>query len=166
MTDRRSRFSPVAAATVVVTLALALAASAGTMFRLEIGPPVAAGTDYKQKGAVLAVRALVCKDLAAVRVTGTAEGMVNGARQSVPLRLIPITSTPGVFVVQQQWPAKGQWVLHLSGTCPASKADASTIVPMRKATFIREKIQVLSQPATRQQVEAVLADLGPETSSN
>jgi len=30
---------------------------------------------------------------------------------------------------------------------------------MRKATFIREKIQVLSQPATRQQVEAVLADL-------
>src|SRR6188472_2397378 len=108
----------IAATTVSATIAMTIVASAGTMFRLEIGPPVAAGIDFKQKGAVLAVRALVCDDLAAVRVTGIAEGMVNGTRQSVTLRLIPIVTAPGVFVVQQQWPAQGQWVLHLAGACP------------------------------------------------
>jgi hypothetical protein len=149
----------IAATTVSATIAMTIVASAGTMFRLEIGPPVAAGIDFKQKGAVLAVRALVCDDLAAVRVTGIAEGMVNGTRQSVTLRLIPIVTAPGVFVVQQQWPAQGQWVLHLAGACPSSKAEASTIVPMRKTAFIREKTQVLREPATRQQIDAALAEL-------
>jgi hypothetical protein len=160
MTDLRTRrCSRILAIAFGATLAMAVAASAGTMFRLEIGPAVAAGTDFKQKGAVLAVRALVCDDLDAVRVTGTAEGIVNGARQSMPLRLIPIATAPGVFVVQQQWPAQGQWVLHLAGTCPASKAQASTIVPMRRAAFIREKTQVLREPATRAQIDAALAEL-------
>ena len=166
MTKMQARLLWMAVTTVGATLAMTLAVSAGTMFRLEVGPPVAAGTDYKQKNAVLAVRALVCEDLHAVRVTGTAEGMVSGARQSVPLRLIPMANSPGVFVVQQQWPAQGQWVLHLSGTCPASKAEASTIVPMRRSAFIREKIQVLVEPATRQQIEAALADLVAVTSLN
>ena len=159
MTDMRTRLSRLAVLTLLATVAMTMAAAAGTMFRLEIGPPVAAKTHFKQKGAVLAVRAVVCDDLGAVRVTGTAEGMVNGARQSVPLRLAPIGTAPGAFVIQQQWPAQGQWVLHLAGTCPSSKSEASTLVPMRKAAFIREKTQVLREPATQAQVEAALAEL-------
>src|SRR5688500_18544804 len=88
-------------------------AMAGTMFRLEIGLPIAAGSDTKAKAvknAVLVVRPVVCDDVASVQITGTAEGMVNGARQSVTVKLIPVT--PGVYAVQRQWP-DGQWVLHL-----------------------------------------------------
>ena len=115
----------------ITTVAIALAgasASAGTFFRLEIGPPVAGGTNYKLKGAVLAVRALVCEDLASVHVTGTAEGMVNGARQSVPLRIIPAGS-PGIFMVQGEWPADG-WgcpqatIKRLSGRRGSAGAEA------------------------------------------
>jgi len=142
----------------LAALGLAVTVSAGTMFRLEIGPPVAAGTNFKLKGAVFVARALVCDDLSAVRVTGTAEGVVNGGRQSVTLKLIPVNS-PGVYAVQQDWPPDGQWVVHLSGTCPSPKAEASTIVPIRKGTFIREKTQVLREPATKQQIDAALADL-------
>jgi hypothetical protein len=145
-------------ATAAVALLIAAAASAGTMFRLEIGPPVAIGTDFKLKGSVLAVRAVVCDDMAAARVTGTAEGMVNGERQSLALRLLP-TKTPGVYAVQQQWPMRGQWVLHLAGECPSPKASASTIVPMQQNGFIRAKTQVLRESATPAQVEAALADL-------
>jgi hypothetical protein len=137
---------------------VATAAWAGTMFRLEIGPPVAGGTDFKLKGAVLVVRAVVCDDLTTVRITGTAEGMINGQRQSVGVRLIE-TRTPGVYAVQQQWPAEGHWVLHLAGECGSPTAAASTIVPMRGASFIRAKTLVLREPATRTQVEAALADL-------
>ena len=134
-------------------------AMAGTMFRLEIGLPIAAGVDTKAKSvknAVLVVRPVVCDDVAGVQITGTAEGMVNGARQSVALKLIPVA--PGVFAVQRQWP-DGQWVLHLSGACPAPKASASTIVAIRGAGFIREKTQVLREPATRAHIEAALRDL-------
>ena len=132
---------------------------AGTMFRLEIGLPIAAGTDTKVKSvknAVLVVRPVVCEDVASVQITGTAEGMVNGARQSVTVKLIPVT--PGVYAVQRQWP-DGQWVLHLAGTCPASRASASTIVPLAKTGLIREKTQVLREPATRAQIEASLKDV-------
>ena len=152
-----------AAITSAVAL-LATAAAAGTMFRLEIGPPVAAGTATKvlknAKGkTVLAVRALVCSDLANVRITGTAEGIRNGARQSVPLDLLEVDKAEAIYAIQYQWPEDGSWVLHLKGSCSNPKAEASTLVPMNKMAFIREKTQVLVDPATKKQVEDALAVL-------
>jgi hypothetical protein len=146
-------------AVLCTAIALAVPTSAGTSFRLEIGPPVAAGDGAnKFKGAVLVVRPMLCDDPASVVITGTAEGVVNGARQSIPLRITSL-ATPGVHVVPHQWPQQGTWVLHLAGTCPAPKAQASTIVPLNRMTFIREKTQVLREPATKAQVEAVLSEL-------
>jgi hypothetical protein len=142
----------------VALLTTAFAAMAGTMFRLEIGPPVAGGTTTKLKNAVLVVRPVLCEPVTAVRITGTAEGSVHGARQSIPLRLTPLP-TPGVYAVQRQWPADGQWVLHLAGSCPSSKAAASTIVPLANGRFIREQTQVLREPATTAQVDAALTAL-------
>jgi hypothetical protein len=133
-------------------------ARAGVMFRLEIGPPVAAGTGAKvlkdAKGkTVLAVRALVCEDLSGVRITGTAEGIVDGTRRSVPLDLLEVNKADAIYAVQYQWPADGSWVLHLKGTCPNPKAEASTLVPMSKGAFIRDKTVVLVEPATKKQVD-------------
>ncbi len=151
-----------AAATLAVAL-LVTATGAGTMFRLEIGPPVAAGTDKKilkdGKKALLAVRAVVCDDLANVRITGTAEGIVNGSRQSVPLTLTEVNKADAVYVVSYQWPENGSWVLHLKGSCSNPKAEASTLVPMNKGAFIREKTEVLREPATKKQLEAALTAL-------
>ena len=153
----------------LTTLAAAIAlltgaAGAGTMFRLEIGPPVAAGTEAKilknAKGkTVLAVRALVCNDLAGVQITGTAEGISNGTRQSVPLDLLEVKRAEAIYAVQYQWPVDGSWVLHLKGSCANPKAEASTLVPMNKMAFIRDKTQVLVEPATRKQVEDAVAAL-------
>jgi hypothetical protein len=148
----------------LLMLAMAAPAIAGSMFRLEVGPPIAAGTgttstpQFKKK-VVLVVRPRVCDKLAAVQITGTAEGLVNGVRQSLPLDLIAVNPAEGVYAVQQQWPDTGQWVLQLNGSCPSPKASTSTLVPMNKYTFIREKTEVLREPATRQQVDAVLAAL-------
>lgn len=159
-----SLFRSLGAATAAVAL-LATAAAAGTMFRLEIGPPVAAGIlkskDLKKtdKKAVLAVRAVVCDDLANVQVTGTAEGIVSGARQSVPLTMLEVDKTEAIYIVSYQWPESGSWVLHLKGSCSKPKAEASTLVPMNKMSFIREKTEVLREPATKKQVEDAVAAL-------
>jgi hypothetical protein len=145
-------------------LMLAAPAIAGTMFRLEIGPPIAAGTgtpitkQFKNK-LVLVVRPRVCDSPSSVQITGTAEGSVNGVRQSLPLELIPVNRAEGIYAVQRQWPENGQWILQLNGTCPSPRASASTLVPVNGSAFVREKTEVLGQPATRQQVEAALAAL-------
>ena len=153
---------PFATAATIALFMLAVV-HAGTMFRLEIGPPIAAGNlkDLKKtdKKAVLAVRALVCDDLANVRITGTAEGLVNGARQSLPLVLSEANKTEAIYFVSQQWPDSGAWVLHLKGSCSSPKAEASTLVAVSKATFIREKSEVLREPATKKQIESAVATL-------
>ena len=151
------------AAVVAFTVA-AVAAHAGTMFRLEIGSSAALGTDkrFKDKNTkkiVLAVRAVVCQDLPNVKITGTAEGLVNGKRKTLPITLTVIDRAEAVYAIQQQWPQDGAWVLHLEGSCANPKAEASTLVPVSKGTFIREKTQVLREPATRAQVEASVSAL-------
>jgi hypothetical protein len=55
-------------------------------FSLTIGNPVAAGTVTKVKSSVLAIRLEECETLAQSQITGTAEGLVDGARKSVPLQ--------------------------------------------------------------------------------
>lgn len=153
-------------ATVAVVIAVAgVSAHAGTLFRLEIGPPVAAGfekvKDLKTVGkkAVLAVRAVVCDDLPGVQITGTAEGLVNGVRQSVSLKLIEVDRAEAIYLLTYQWPEAGSWVLHLKGSCSKPKAEAATLVPMKGITAVREKAEVLREPATKKQVDAALSAL-------
>ena len=154
-----SRLLVVAAGVALITVA----ADAGTMFRLEIGPPVAAGTGKKifkeAKKTVLAVRAVVCEDLPGVRITGTAEAIRAGVRQSVPITLTEVDKTEGIYAVLQQWPDDGPWLLHLKGSCAKPQASASTLVPVNKTSFVREKTQVLRGPATPAQVDAALTAL-------
>ena len=139
-------------------------ASAGTMFRLEVGSPIALGVSkyFKKdnpKKVVLAVRAVVCQDLTSVQITGTAEGNVAGKRQSLPLTLTAVDPAQAVYAIQQQWPQEGAWVLHLKGSCSNPKAEASTLAAVSKATFIREKSTVLREPASKKQVDDAVSNL-------
>ena len=156
----RIRYLAGAAAAVAV---VAASASAGTMFRIEIGSPVALGVNkfFKKddKKVVLAVRAVVCQDLANVRITGTAEGLVAGKRQSLPIMLAAVEPAEAIYAIHHQWPAEGAWVLHLKGACGNPRAEASTLVAVSKGTFIREKSEVLREPATKKQIEDAVAAL-------
>jgi hypothetical protein len=138
--------------------------SAGTMFRVEVGSPIALGvTKYFKKNdpkkVVLAVRGVVCQDLSNVQITGTAEGVVAGKRRSLPLALTPVEPAGAVYAIQQQWPPEGTWLLHLKGSCANPKAEASTFVAFTNATFIRDKTEVLREAATTKQVEDAVAAL-------
>ena len=151
-----------AAGTAAVAV-ISASAAAGTMFRVEIGSPVALGVNkyFKKtdKKVIIAVRAVVCQDLATVRITGTAEGLVAGKRQSLPVTPAAVEPAEAVYAIHQQWPEEGAWVLHLKGACANPKAEASTLVAVSKGTFIREKSEVLREPATRKQVDDAVAAL-------
>jgi hypothetical protein len=46
-------------------------------------------------------------------LSGTAEGLVNGVRRSIPLRF-DVTGQPNVFALRRQWPTDGSWILRIN----------------------------------------------------
>jgi hypothetical protein len=81
-------------------------------FQLAVEAPDSG--DARLKDAALLVRTFGCHTPADANVTATAEGVVNGRRQSVPLDMKP--DATGVYIVKQQWPSEGAWMLSFTGT--------------------------------------------------
>ena len=63
---------------------------------------------------VLLVRTYGCNQPQNAKISGTAEGFVEGQRVSVPVQLKNIDR--GVYAVERQWTDGGAWVLAFSGT--------------------------------------------------
>ncbi len=70
--------------------------------------------DNANHGALLLVHAQTREGPSKITdLTGTAQGLVNGARRSVPIR-IDTTPLPGTFAVRKQWPSEGTWLLQIT----------------------------------------------------
>lgn len=139
-----------------LALVAGVAVAGAETFRLEVGPPVAAGAQYKTKGALFAARPQGCTDPSAVQMTGTAEGLVAGTRSSIPLQLVDLAD--GVRVVRSQWSAEGTWLVVLNAICSNPRATAAAIVRVPGfGTFSRDGMQVLDHAATPKEIDAALA---------
>ena len=90
----------------VLTVAASTAALAGPPW-ISIEYP-ANPFDATSRGAFLTVRTYHHRDFQATTVTGNAEGVVDGKRQSMPLDIRPGSQT-GMYVVRWQRPAAGRW---------------------------------------------------------
>ena len=137
----------------VVSVVAAAALSEG--FTFTIGNPVAS-QDFRAKGSAFVFRTENCADTAKVEVSATAEGFLNGERKSLPLQVMAMPR-PGIYAVFQGWPAGGDWVVNLKGTCADAKAGA--LVPIGPKGFIRESSKVYPRPATDKEIEASLRAL-------
>jgi hypothetical protein len=127
----------------------------GADFTLGIGNPIAANGPNVSKTAGLAVRLENCTDLSKSSLNGSAEGLVDGERTSVPLRMI--VASPGVYAVNESWPQGGVWVVKLAATCGNAKTGA--IVPFRGAVFLRESVKLFPRFATAAEVDLSLKEL-------
>lgn len=133
---------------------LAAWAHPGT-FSFTIGNPVAS-QDFHFKTAAFVFRTESCADPAKAQISATAEGIVKGVRQSVALKVMA-ASKPDVYAVNQSWPAEGDWVVNLKGTCAGGSAGA--IVPMGPKGFVREASKYFARPATDAEIDASLKAL-------
>lgn len=124
-------------------------------FSFTIGSPVAS-QDFQFKSAPFVFRTEGCADSAKLQISASAEGIVKGARRSVTLKVSP-GSKPGIYGVNQTWPAEGQWVVILKGACSA--LTTSAIVPIGPKGFIRESSKFFSRAATEGEIEASLRTL-------
>jgi hypothetical protein len=124
-------------------------------FKFTIGSPVAS-QDFRMKAATFVFRTEGCAEPEKSQVGATAEGMVKGERRSVALKVMT-SSKPGVYAVYQMWPAEGDWVVSLKGTCAG--ANAGAVVPIRANSFVRESSKFFSRPATDTEIDAALKAL-------
>lgn len=60
-------------------------------------------------------------------MSATAEGVLDGVRQSIPLKVISL-SAAGTFAVTHDWPERGSWAIKLVATNPEYKDYATGIV--------------------------------------
>ena len=122
-------------------------------FNLEFGNPDAS-RDVKAKGAAVIVRAVGCHSPERAVFTGTAVGVVNGKRQTIPLTLIPL-SQPGVFAVKQQWPGEGTWMLTFTGSVDGTYLAGAT-VPVSSKGVERLAAKNYHRKLTDEDIQAAL----------
>ena len=114
--------------------------------------------DPATRDAVLLVHAATREGpVAAAALSGTAEGIVNGARRTIPLRLDG-TPNPGVFAVRRQWPAEGTWLLRISlqRTTAIVSLDGGGVAGVRVPTE-RASGQDLPRAVSAQEIDSTLS---------
>jgi hypothetical protein len=141
------------------TLSLTVAAGQTTRaqeFALQIGPPIA-GNAQPAKASLFVVRSGGCPDPNAAQIRATAEGIVDGARRSVPLTLRSLP-TPGVHAVPKDWAQGGVWIVSLVGSCGTKTAGA--IVSLGPTgDYRREAVKLLVHPPSAAEIDASLKAL-------
>jgi hypothetical protein len=117
--------------------------------------------DAANRGAILLVHAITREGPVAVSaLDASAEGMVNGARRTVPLRL-DTTPTPGVFAVRRQWPAEGTWLLRitLQHTTALVSLDAGGVAGVRVPTERASGVEI-PRAVNAREIDSTLSAAG------
>lgn len=144
----------------VALTAFVISSAAAQDFALQVGPPVAAAPQEGgsvKKDLLFVVRPGGCSNPAAARITATGEGLVNGARQSVTLKLNPLPA--GVHAVLRELPNRGVWIVNVVGTCAGKTAGAIVTMAGPKQEYRREGVKLLARAATPDEIDASLKAL-------
>ena len=148
------------------SLAIALACAALTTTAAK-GPPWVSIEMRPQGGGTLIARTFHHGTPVAIPLTGTAEGMVNGRRVSVPLSFEQDTSS-NAFVIPRTWANEGVWVLNIGTSGDNHDFAAGVVVGLDRlgqVAFIRFPRGRFgsSRPATAGEVTAMLRALDAGT---
>jgi hypothetical protein len=137
----------------LIAFATAMSLVAGG-FALQLGKP-SANREAQAKNAVLVVRGYACATREKTTVSAMAEGIVNGKRESIPLKLVPL-SGESTYALTRQWPSGGKWVITVVEANPRFNSRPSAIVKVDGDTVDWAGIMRFSDPPSAQQVEAAL----------
>jgi hypothetical protein len=140
--------------TALLTAALATPLFAGALL-IEAGDPKA-NPEAQAKNAVVVARITACHSPEKTVVTATAEGLVNGERKSIPLKVMNL-SAPGTYAVARQWKRGAVWTIRFVATNPDYKDYATGIVvPLRHDMYSGTGSKQVFHAPTEDEVYSVL----------
>lgn len=154
------------------TFALSLVAATGAFVSPSVGkivkwPPWISiespvnPYDPTARGAAMLVRAQFREGQAKLAdLSGSAEGIVAGARKSLPLRFDD-TGRPGVFALRRQWPTEGTWLLRiaLSSTTAIVTLDKSgNVASVRVPTEMTSSRDEIPRAVASKEIDSILAE--------
>jgi hypothetical protein len=93
-------------------------------------------------------------------LSGTAEGIVGGARRSITLRF-DTTDRPNVFAVRRQWPTEGTWLVRVAlrqTTAIVTLDRAGNVASVRVPTELVSGNQ-LPRPIGAKEIDSTLAEV-------
>jgi hypothetical protein len=134
---------------------------------LQVADP-AANPEAHAQHAVLVARITACKSPERTALTATAEGVIDGARRTIPLKVIPL-STSGTFAIMREWPERGTWAIKIIATNPEYKDYATSVLVPFENNFLRwAGTKHYFHEPTRAEIAAVLSGEsgGPRASLN
>ncbi len=127
--------------------------------------------DQTTRGAFLMVHAFHHGTPMGYPVTGRAEGLVDGARRTVPLKF-ERTDRPGVFALTNQWGDAGEWTLMITlsqgqngGATALVQVSGGEVFSVRVPTERRGGM-VVPRAVTLAEVEATLKDRPTRVAAN
>jgi hypothetical protein len=102
--------------------------------------------DKDTRGALALVRVYHHENAGQFPVEGTAEGIVDGQRVSLPLKFTPV-GDEGVWAAWGKIPEEGNWVLAIHGTDGISKAEVSILAALAEGN---QEISFVKVPRSRE----------------
>src|SRR3954463_15018756 len=156
--SRRSIVPLVAAVLLGVTAAASTSTAIKSPPWLSIESPVNP-YDPDTRGAAMVVHATFREGNSQLSdVSGTAEGIVNGSRRSVPLRF-GATSRANAYALRRQWPTEGTWLLRINlrnTTAIVGLDQAGNVSSVRVPTELTSGIP-LPRGVTAREIDSTLA---------
>lgn len=135
-----------------ILLTAAVQVHAGGLF-ITLGNPEGSAEAISHN-AVLTLKLAGCGEPAKAAISANAIGIVDGRRQTIPLRLIAL-SEPGSYALTQQWPDKGRWVLEF--VAKDHSRITSTIVAAGSKRVDRYSAKMAMRPPAEEDLAALLA---------
>jgi hypothetical protein len=102
--------------------------------------------DRDTRGALALIRIYHHEDAGQFPVEGTAEGIVDGQRVSLPLKFTAV-GDEGVWAAWGKIPEEGNWVLAIHGTDGISKAELSILAALAEGN---QEISFVKVPRSRE----------------
>jgi hypothetical protein len=116
--------------------------------------------DPSARGAAMLVRAAFREGVAQLSdLNGSAEGIVAGARKSIPLRF-DTTGRPNVFALRKQWPNEGTWLLRIalkSTTAIVTLDHAGNVASVRVPTELTATRDEVPRAVGSKEIDSLLA---------
>jgi hypothetical protein len=152
---------------VFATALLSVAAAAPSSTRVIKWPPWLSiespvnPWDPGSRGVAFYVRTMLRDGVSSASdLAGTAYGLVDGKRLTVPLEF-GATNRPGVFSVRRSWPAEGAWVLRVSllSTTALVALDREGNVASARIPTERKRDDVLPREVAQREIDSTLAEI-------